>query len=195
MTLTETGWLACDDPWRMLAYLEDKASARTFRLYHWAVLRQLWHSLEKHIHQAIEVTERHFDTANGSRRPAAKRRASKEEEEEQMGHFVEKFVILLLGRSPKSLPFFRRVFGNPFRPITISPAVLAWHDSTVFHLAQTAYDERSLPSGELDPARLAVLADALEETGCTNASILGHLREPRPHVRGCWVVDLLLAKE
>ena len=33
-------------------------------------------------------------------------------------------------------------------------------------LAWAAYDERHLPCGELEPVRLAVLADALEEVGC-----------------------------
>ena len=53
---------------------------------------------------------------------------------------------------------------------------------------------RSLPAGTLDPARLAVLADALEDAGCTDAGLLGHLRGPGPHVRGCWAVDLLIGK-
>jgi hypothetical protein len=52
-----------------------------------------------------------------------------------------------------------------------------------------------LPAGQLDPTRLAVLADAVEEAGCTDADLLGHLRGPGPHVRGCWAVDLLLGKE
>jgi hypothetical protein len=72
---------------------------------------------------------------------------------------------------------------------------LSWNGGTVRHLAQAAYEERSLPSGELDTARLAVLADALEEAGCADAAILSHLRGPGPHVRGCWAVDLLLGKE
>jgi hypothetical protein len=42
---------------------------------------------------------------------------------------------------------------------------------------------------------MPILADALEEAGCTDAAILGHCRGPGPHVRGCWVVDLLLGKE
>ena len=61
-------------------------------------------------------------------------------------------------------------------------------------LAQAAYDERELPSGTLDATRLAVLADALEEAGCPDRTILDHLRGPGPHVRGCWAVDLLLGK-
>jgi hypothetical protein len=62
-------------------------------------------------------------------------------------------------------------------------------------LAQAAYDERTVPAGTLDPARLAVLADALEDAGCDNADILSHLRGTGPHVRGCWAVDLVLGRE
>jgi hypothetical protein len=86
----------------------------------------------------------------------------------------------------------RDIFGNPFRPVSVDPA---WLTPTVVSLVQAAYDERPLPSGELEPARLAVLADALEEAGCTDAEILTHLRSPGPHVRGCWALDLVLGKE
>jgi hypothetical protein len=75
-----------------------------------------------------------------------------------------------------------------------SAAVPAWNDSTVVRLAQAAYEERHLPAGTLDTGRLAVFADALEEAGCMDADILGHLRGPGPHVRGCWAVDLCLGK-
>jgi hypothetical protein len=53
-------------------------------------------------------------------------------------------------------------------------------------------EDRTLPAGTLDADRLAVLADALEEAGCDNAEVLGHLRSPGPHVRGCFAVDLCL---
>ncbi|MGE3806627.1 MAG: WD40 repeat domain-containing protein [Gemmataceae bacterium] len=72
---------------------------------------------------------------------------------------------------------------------------LAWRDRTSPKLAQAAYDERELPSGHLDTKRLAILADALEEAGCTNENVLAHLRGAGPHVRGCWPVDLLLERE
>ena len=81
----------------------------------------------------------------------------------------------------------REVFGNPFSIITLDPT---WRTQTVCNIAQAVYDERTLPSGELELDRLAVLADALEESGCTAADVLTHLRSPGPHVRGCWVVDL-----
>src|SRR5262245_14482213 len=61
-------------------------------------------------------------------------------------------------------------------------------------LAAAAYEERARPSGALDPQRLSVLADGLEEAGCADATILGHLRGPGPHVRGCWALDLLLGQ-
>jgi hypothetical protein len=56
-----------------------------------------------------------------------------------------------------------------------------------------AYEERELPSGHLNRHRLAVLADALEEAGA-DAELVGHLRGPGPHVRGCWVVDFLTGR-
>jgi hypothetical protein len=102
----------------------------------------------------------------------------------------------LLARGSDTQPYVARdIFGNPFRTATIDPALLAWRDATIPKLAQAAYDERELPSGHLDTKRLAILADALEEAGCTNDDVLAHLRGPGPHVRGCWVVDLLLHKE
>jgi hypothetical protein len=91
----------------------------------------------------------------------------------------------------EQVPIFRDIFGNPFRPGAFDPA---WETPTVISLAQAAYNERSLPSGHLDPLRLGVLADALEEAGCTDQAILDHLHGPGPHVRGCWAVDLVLAK-
>jgi hypothetical protein len=61
-------------------------------------------------------------------------------------------------------------------------------------MAVHIYDHRRLPEGALDGASLAVLADALDEAGCTDPDIPAHCRQPGPHVRGCWVIDLLLGK-
>ena len=87
------------------------------------------------------------------------------------------------------------VFGSPFRPLPrLDPSLLTWSDSLAVRLAQAAYEHRTLPEGHLDFQRLAVLADALEEAGA-GPDILGHLRGPGPHVRGCHVLDLVLGKE
>jgi hypothetical protein len=90
-------------------------------------------------------------------------------------------------------PLLRDLF-DPHHPVEIDPAWLAGGSGAVTRLARAAYEERLLPGGHLDAARLAVLADALEDAGCTDPGLLGHLRVPGPHVRGCFVVDLLLAK-
>jgi hypothetical protein len=91
----------------------------------------------------------------------------------------------------------RDIFGPlAFRPLpAVDPEWLAWNGGLVPALAEAAYEERNLPAGTLDPARLAVLADALEEAGCTEAELLAHLRSPDPHVRGCWALDVVLGKE
>jgi hypothetical protein len=92
---------------------------------------------------------------------------------------------------PFQCDILRDIFGNPFRPVPLSPA---WLTPDVLSLARAAYDHRTLPAGTLDPARLGLLADALEDAGCDCAEILGHLRGEGPHVRGCWAVDLLLER-
>jgi hypothetical protein len=91
---------------------------------------------------------------------------------------------------------FRDIFGNPFRPLPpLSPSLRDWNGGLVPRLAQTAYDHRVLPSGHLDPARLAVVCDALLDAACpADAEILLHLRADGPHLRGCWAVDAVLGK-
>jgi hypothetical protein len=81
----------------------------------------------------------------------------------------------------------RDIFGNPFRPVAVEPAWLAWNHGTVPAIARRVYDERRFED-------LPILADALEDAGCTNADLLAHCRGGGPHVRGCWAVDLLLGK-
>jgi len=97
------------------------------------------------------------------------------------------------GRKVQTL-LLRDIFGNPFRPVTFAPAILTWHDGTVVRLAQAIYEERQLPAGTFDPARMNILADALLDPGCDNEEIIQHCRGDMPHVRGCWLIDLLLGK-
>jgi hypothetical protein len=79
----------------------------------------------------------------------------------------------------------RDIFGNPFRPVSFSPA---WRTDTAVALARQMYESR-------DFGAMPILADALQDAGCDDADILEHCRGPGPHVRGCWVVDLVLDKE
>ena len=79
----------------------------------------------------------------------------------------------------------RDIFGNPFRSVAFDPV---WRSDTAVSLARHMYESR-------DFSAMPILADALQDAGCDNADILDHCRGPGPHVRGCWVVDLVLGKE
>jgi hypothetical protein len=78
----------------------------------------------------------------------------------------------------------RDIFGNPFRPVNFDAE---WRTTTVVALAQQMYESR-------DSSVAPILGDALEDSGCIDADILNHCRGPGPHVRGCWVCDLVLGK-
>jgi hypothetical protein len=65
--------------------------------------------------------------------------------------------------------------------------VLAWNGGVACRLADGIYEGRRFGD-------LPVLADLLDEAGCTDAARLGHLREPGPHALGCWALDAVLGK-
>ncbi len=124
-------------------------------------------------------------------------------------------------RAPAVRDLLRHHFGNPFRPTPLDPSLPVWNGGVIRQLAQAAYDypgppvtpcpqaqgvrtgpqrprrpapRSPEPCGEMDPVRLAILADALEEAGCADPELLGHLRGPGSHVRGCWAVDAVLGR-
>jgi hypothetical protein len=79
----------------------------------------------------------------------------------------------------------RDVLGNPFQRFAVKRA---WFTETVVALARQAYQSE-------DFSLMPILADALQEAGCENDDILNHCRDTKQiHVRGCWVVDLVLGK-
>jgi hypothetical protein len=79
----------------------------------------------------------------------------------------------------------RDIFANPFRSVRFSPE---WRTATAIALAQQMYESREFSA-------MPILADALQDAGCDNDEVLSHCRGAGPHVRGCWVVDLVLGKE
>jgi hypothetical protein len=114
-------------------------------------------------------------------RQVTERGVSPEEAETRRG-------ALMQAEHARQAGLFRCVVGNPFRPVpAVAPAWLTWHDGLVRTMAQTIYAERRFDEAP-------VLADALEDAGCGDGDLLGHLRGPGPHCRGCWVPDLLLGK-
>jgi hypothetical protein len=82
----------------------------------------------------------------------------------------------------------RDIFGNPFRDVTLAPESLHGGDAAAVRLAQAIYEQRRFED-------LPILADALEEAGCEDQDALSHCRGGNDHVRGRWVLDLLLGKE
>jgi hypothetical protein len=88
----------------------------------------------------------------------------------------------------------RCLAGEPSRPVRFEHPWRARNDGAVLKLARVIYDGRGLPSGHLDSVQLAILADALEEAGCDDRTVLDHLRGPGPHVRGCFGVDACLGR-
>jgi hypothetical protein len=176
----------------MLEHLRGKASERKLRLIVCAAARAMWDRLNEANRQLVRAVE-----ADPARLP---------EEDPNAGWWglMQRCdpgrALATAGggvRRPARLPpagqcaVVREIAGNPFRPAPLGPA---WLTADASALAQAAYDERGLPSGELDPERLAILADALEEAGCTDQTVLDHLRSSGPHVRGCWALDLILGK-
>jgi hypothetical protein len=103
-------------------------------------------------------------------------------------------VVRITGRDERAenaiyAKLIRCIFGNPFRPAAFQTAWLRWNDGTVPRLARRIYDRRSW-------AEMGVLHDALLDAGCDDEGVLSHARERGGvHVRGCWVLDLLLNKE
>jgi hypothetical protein len=200
--VTEEQWLACTDPWalvRQVIALGGTVTERKRRLLSAALAE---HTGLGRVKLRAALARYAEGQSNGALMDQARRLHE------------DIFPLLFSGigvlRGPprlkqwhERLPGVRQVassllrdlLSNPYRPVAADPAWLSWNGGAVVQLAEAAYEERALPSGELDPARLAVLADALEEAGCADPVILAHLRGPGPHVRGCWAVDLLLGKK
>jgi hypothetical protein len=200
--MTEAQWLACNIPLPMLQFMRDKASDRKLRLFACACQRRLWHFLDQdlpydHGTRMVEAIEPYADglTDRGQLPEWLYNLTGRD-----LAHFyshdaalasADLGLVVAAEEHGEQASLARDIFGNPFHPTGTDPA---WLTANVVSLAQVAYDNRVLPSGELDPVRLAVLSDALEDVGCTDAAILSHLRSPGPHVRGCWALDLILGK-
>jgi hypothetical protein len=206
--MTEGQWLACDDPQRMLSFLNDEGgglTGRKLRLFACAASRLVGSTSDKRLREAIDIAERYAD-GNATSKDLQYARHLSEPIIMSRGDPAALESVLTLAtansasRAWHAVPFvpdgdkgkrlaqaalLRCVVGNPFQYHTLEQS---WLTSTVANLAQAIYDDRGFD-------RLPILADALEDAGCTNQDILNHCRGGGEHARGCWVVDLLLERE
>jgi hypothetical protein len=183
----EAQWLTGTQLYPMLRFVKDQASARKFDLFAAACGRHIWHLFaEQEIRAYFEEVERR---AEG---PATQVPGGH-------GALNHAWQMSASCRRRSGTPdteaawqcrLARCLFGNPFRPVSLEAV---WLTPDVQRLASAAYAERLMPSGAMDPHQIAVLADALEDAGA-GTDLLAHLREPDPHMRGCWVVDLLAGR-
>jgi hypothetical protein len=195
--IDELTWLSCLRPRYLLRYLKDRTTDRKLRLWACAATARRY-AQEEGVLAWVALVER---WADGDYPPELKSYACDGLGSESAWEAAYEGTLRTLERLPSSdkknrytefqLAAVREIFGNPFRPVVLDPG---WLTPTVVSLAQAAYEERLRPTGHLDAARLAVLSDALEEAGCSDAAILGHLRGSGPHLRGCWPLDQLLNK-
>jgi hypothetical protein len=222
--MMEDDWLTCGSPQEMLEFLGDRVSERKLRLFACACCRRIWPAIREQFgRDLVGLGESYADglcSADELERASTQGWPDDEDRWHSQTHEAASVAVLMTLARPLriegGLPWESAawageqppadeeaaqcdlvacVFGNPFRPVVVDPAWPRWNSGAVLGLARASYDARLLSSGHLDPDRLAVLADALEEAGCADAELMGHLREPGPHVRGCFAVDLLLDKE
>jgi hypothetical protein len=203
--VTEAEWMECTDPKSLVLFIQDEVSDRKKRLFACAACRQIWAMLEEIGKQAVVVAERFADGEATTEEQArlenlawwgadnlnyepepiwfAGWAAHSAVSEKPIEAFA--FVAQVLESKDVELcPLIRDVFGNPFRPTVIDSR---WRTSTVLDLATVIYQKKAFD-------RMPILADALQDAGCDSQEMIGHCRGAGLHLRGCWVVDLLLGK-
>jgi hypothetical protein len=193
--VTERDWLACAEPCDLLTFVGSRLSNRKELLFVVACCRKVWQPPQAEVKADLQRLE-WFADGQTSREDLERLTPWLRWLVSRLGGLAADYAQDWAARSGEhqyAADLVRDLF-NPFRPVPLDPAWLAWHDGLVIRLAQAAYQERHQPASTLDNARLAVLADALEEAGCTDPDILNHCRRSGVHVRGCWAVDLLLGK-
>jgi hypothetical protein len=209
--MTEAEWLECGDATAMQRFLWHRVTERKFRLLGCHCCREIWSLLvDARARRAIEVAEQYCEGLAGAVELRASNVAAWDVylavAQRSANHTPEQVhaayaVCLLTAAKPNppvahvinitrgaAAPLFvkliRCMFGNPFRAVPFHPE---WRTQTVLILARQMSDSR-------DFSAMPILADALQDAGCDDTDVLTHCRESGAHVRGCWVVDLLLDK-
>jgi hypothetical protein len=197
--MTEAEWLACDESRPMLDYLLRNAGDRKLRLLSCNCLRLLG-DLSSDLQRSLEYVEKGVDgllrwDEVGSRVRRLAFQMNNRDTDSLPWTLLDSPADAVIGsvlHFDRASPFedrpvtdlLRESFGNPFRPVAFNPE---WRTDTAVTLARTMYDAREFSA-------MPILADALQDAGCEDEHILTHCRAGGVHVRGCWVVDLVLGK-
>jgi hypothetical protein len=205
--MTEADWLACDDPKEMLYIWGTVQNRRKRRLFAVACCWRISHLLTEAGENAVIAAEEFADgkisehklhdawcgvgyPKDQKRRfaSATARAASVSPRHDLSAHCAASAENAVAKKKAERLAqceLLREIFGNLFREVEVNPA---WFTSTAVGLARGIYDDHAFD-------HMPILADALQEAGCENEHVLNHCRDPKQvHVRGCWVVDLVLQK-
>jgi hypothetical protein len=210
--MTEVEWSACTDSIPMLEFLRGKASDRKLRLFACACCRDIWDLIPSEPSRtAVEASEEYADGQIQRKkllqlRERARQKDSNLAEWAVMAATRPQIATAWLARlavdarrrpgicrayapshqlSPEQCGHLRDLFGPLlFRSVILDPG---WLNPAVARVAQAIYAERRFQD-------MPVLADAFLDAGCDNEEVLAHCRSPDPHVKGCWLLDLLLDK-
>jgi hypothetical protein len=197
--MTEEEWYSIPN-WRvLLVSLANRTFAeRRFLLLSAAFLKSVFSQLQPRYQQSIDSFERLADgtierdefrhTIPGFSNPGmlvAEWSTWNEHRTGAVARTALSVALNTLAEESVQASLFRDIFGNPFRPVSFDPS---WRTSTAVALAKGMYESREFGA-------MPILADALQDTGCDNDDVLTHCRDASGlHVRGCWVVDLVLGK-
>jgi hypothetical protein len=200
--------------WTALLALGDRVSPRKLRLFMCACCRHMWSGIAQEAHRrAVEVGEQFADgEVSDEVRAAAYQRGeltigaghhccnacvavpllvkrvrhhahSAAGPQYKLGSREERVEVTRRNQLHNHL-LLRDVFADTFQPVSFSPS---WRTDDAVALARQMYDSR-------DFGAMPILADALQDAGCDSEEVLSHCRGPGPHVRGCWVIDLVLGR-
>jgi hypothetical protein len=218
--MSPDAWQTCPDPETLLEQVAARRllTPRKARLFGCACVRQLWDAAEGRSRKAVEVAERFIEGEASERELADAYRDAEAVADsvrrltsagQHMSYAAAEaanptlpdlrgsddcldwgFGQLGAGEEWKQADLVRCLFPPPpDHRVIIPQGVLVWNHRTAINLALRAYNDRDFTT-----ALLSVLADALEEAGCTDAWALSHLRGGGLHARGCAVVDAVLGK-
>jgi hypothetical protein len=200
--VNERQWFTVVDAPSMLAWASERASERKLRLFAIACCGRLAHQFDaRFVAALIEAAKLADETPPKPRRAGRGARGHDRDLLHALAEPQGRYAALFASEravavaEARGMGWAERAFqasclidlmGNPFRKVRFDAK---WRTETAVALAQQFYER-----GEA--ASLPILADALEEAGCDEPAVLAHARDiHQPHVRGCWVVDLVLGKE